>query len=218
MGRRGFTLIELLVVIAIIAILAAILFPVFARAREKARQSSCLSNEKQIAIAILMYAQDYDEMLPKYRQDSASPGCQYLWAMVIQPYVKNTQLGVCPSAPAGALGYGCNLSHTMPCRSGAGFPLAKVPRPAQAALVADAAATGNCNTPRTGVESDGFAVIYCPICGPGCQYFSVGSAISKRHNEGANGAFADGHAKWFRQSVWTNAAATPAEDLWGHHP
>jgi len=62
--RRGFTLIELLVVIAIIAILAAILFPVFARAREKARQSSCLSNVKQLDLAVQMYIQDYDEMLP----------------------------------------------------------------------------------------------------------------------------------------------------------
>jgi prepilin-type N-terminal cleavage/methylation domain-containing protein len=66
LGRKGFTLIELLVVIAIIAILAAILFPVFAKAREKARQTSCLSNEKEIALAILMYTQDYDEKFPIY--------------------------------------------------------------------------------------------------------------------------------------------------------
>ncbi|MCD6351947.1 MAG: prepilin-type N-terminal cleavage/methylation domain-containing protein, partial [Armatimonadetes bacterium] len=64
--RRGFTLIELLVVIGIIAILAAILFPVFARAREKARQASCLSNLKQLALGFLMYIQDYDERLPRY--------------------------------------------------------------------------------------------------------------------------------------------------------
>ncbi|MFH1910322.1 MAG: prepilin-type N-terminal cleavage/methylation domain-containing protein, partial [bacterium] len=63
--KRGFTLIELLVVIAIIAILAAILFPVFAKAREKARQTSCLSNLKQIDLAVLQYAQDYDEMMPR---------------------------------------------------------------------------------------------------------------------------------------------------------
>ena len=65
--RRGFTLIELLVVIAIIAILAAILFPVFARAREKARQTSCLSNVKELALALLMYSQDYDETIPQRR-------------------------------------------------------------------------------------------------------------------------------------------------------
>jgi len=67
-SRNGFTLIELLVVIAIIAILAAILFPVFARAREKARQTSCLSNLKQLSLAILMYAEDYDETLPYYQR------------------------------------------------------------------------------------------------------------------------------------------------------
>ena len=66
MSRRGFTLIELLVVIAIIAILAAILFPVFAKAREKARQTSCLSNVKQLGLGLMMYAQDYDEKLPSY--------------------------------------------------------------------------------------------------------------------------------------------------------
>src|SRR5476651_819462 len=64
-SRHGFTLIELLVVIAIIAILAAILFPVFARAREQARRTSCLSNMKQIGLALFMYAQDYDETLPE---------------------------------------------------------------------------------------------------------------------------------------------------------
>ncbi len=74
--RRGFTLIELLVVIAIIAILAAILFPVFAKAREKARQSSCLSNMKQIVLGTMQYAQDYDERLPMrwLATDSAGTG------------------------------------------------------------------------------------------------------------------------------------------------
>ncbi|MCX7597678.1 MAG: DUF1559 domain-containing protein, partial [Armatimonadetes bacterium] len=76
--KKGFTLIELLVVIAIIAILAAILFPVFARAREKARQASCTSNLKQIAMAHLMYAQDYDEMLPGHGNDAVAP-----WPLMI---------------------------------------------------------------------------------------------------------------------------------------
>jgi prepilin-type N-terminal cleavage/methylation domain-containing protein len=104
--RRGFTLIELLVVIAIIAILAAILFPVFARAREKARQTSCLANMKQCALGILMYAQDYDETFPRtpdVSQHLVDPkaalnkqGWLY-WAQMIQPYVKNQQMFACPS-------------------------------------------------------------------------------------------------------------------------
>lgn len=96
MKRRAFTLIELLVVIAIIAILAAILFPVFAKAREKARQSSCQSNLKQIGIAIMSYTQDYDELTPIY-YNTLTDGTKQLWAHRIYAYVKNTQLFRCPS-------------------------------------------------------------------------------------------------------------------------
>ncbi len=96
MKHRGFTLIELLVVIAIIAILAAILFPVFARAREKARQASCLSNIKQITLGTLMYVQDYDERLPRlYYRDAA--GAMTSITMMIEPYLMNTQIWNCPS-------------------------------------------------------------------------------------------------------------------------
>jgi prepilin-type N-terminal cleavage/methylation domain-containing protein/prepilin-type processing-associated H-X9-DG protein len=105
--HKAFTLIELLVVIAIIAILAAILFPVFAQAREKARQTSCLSNMKQLGLALQMFAQDHDEYLPKAwfndEPDTSCPQCwgykdpMWGWDYVLLPYVKNKQIYQCPS-------------------------------------------------------------------------------------------------------------------------
>jgi prepilin-type N-terminal cleavage/methylation domain-containing protein/prepilin-type processing-associated H-X9-DG protein len=92
MRRSGFTLTELLVVIAIIAILASILFPVFAHAREKARQTSCASNLKQLSLAFICYADDYDETMPP------SFNAANYWFEVLQPYVRNTQIFACPSA------------------------------------------------------------------------------------------------------------------------
>jgi prepilin-type N-terminal cleavage/methylation domain-containing protein/prepilin-type processing-associated H-X9-DG protein len=124
--HRGFTLIELLVVIAIIAILAAILFPVFAQAREKARQITCVSNLKQIALGVLMYQQDYDEYYPMdhYITYNSTPDLEYRWTDMVQPYIKSgdsaTQDGVtlsngvggvwsCPDLPVLQAGsYGCN--------------------------------------------------------------------------------------------------------------
>lgn len=98
---QGFTLIELLVVIAIIAILAAILFPVFARARENARRSSCLSNLKQIGLATMMYVQDYDEMYPPtVRWGASSLSASYsFWYDILQPYTRSIQVFYCPSSP-----------------------------------------------------------------------------------------------------------------------
>ena len=115
--KKGFTLIELLVVIAIIAILAAILFPVFARAREKARQASCSSNEKQQSIALLMYVQDYDERFMCVRQ---GPGT---WKQIIQPYVKNWQVENCPSIDAYLRTCGPNTRHGQPAAAPASNPL-----------------------------------------------------------------------------------------------
>lgn len=128
--RKGFTLIELLVVIAIIAILAAILFPVFAQAREKARQASCLSNLKQLTMGWVMYAQDYDESFPRWQWDvnynngSGNPrnNGTTLWCNAIFPYVKNTQVYQCPSDARGvtvqdAFGGWFNFDNTL-----IGFP------------------------------------------------------------------------------------------------
>lgn len=158
--KQGFTLIELLVVIAIIAILAAILFPVFGRARENARRSSCQSNLKQIGLAIMQYTQDYDELYP-----SAVQNDWFLtWAKTVQPYAKSTQVFMCPSDPdAGkgapdsanpwqgvAISYAANAYHGYPgptysytqlgpmgAFGEAGLSLSKITRPTESILVAE---------------------------------------------------------------------------------
>ena len=105
--RRGFTLIELLVVIAIIAILAAILFPVFARARENARRASCQSNMKQLGLGIMQYTQDYDErMVPIFNGAAGTVYTYSYWCDLIQPYVKSRQIFKCPSVSTTARYYG----------------------------------------------------------------------------------------------------------------
>jgi prepilin-type N-terminal cleavage/methylation domain-containing protein/prepilin-type processing-associated H-X9-DG protein len=101
--KKAFTLIELLVVIAIIAILAAILFPVFARARENARRSSCMSNMKQMGLGVLQYTQDYDEKYPSQSIGGNGAADKDRWMDSIYPYVKSEQLFTCPSASANHL-------------------------------------------------------------------------------------------------------------------
>lgn len=98
-ARHGFTLIELLVVIAIIAILAAILFPVFAKARENARRTSCLSNMKQIGLGMIQYTQDYDSTFPAVYNDNIG-GKRLIWADAIRPYIKSRQIFACPGGPS----------------------------------------------------------------------------------------------------------------------
>lgn len=194
--RRGFTLIELLVVIAIIAILAAILFPVFAKAREKARQTSCLSNVKQITLSLMQYLQDYDERLP----DHCGQQTANCWAVSIFPYAKNSQVFECPSSNSlGTMGiwrdYANGPSHSFPIPRSYGWNLmldckkiATMTSPAQTVLVADSDGTGYIAPLHSciGFTSLG-ATAACAK-----QY----AGMSPRHNEGMNLGFADGHSKW----------------------
>jgi len=199
--RRGFTLIELLVVIAIIAILAAILFPVFAKAREKARQTSCLSNEKQMMLGVLMYAQDYDDNLPRGTDYTKVPGYgavtdPAMWPTLIQPYIKNDQIFVCPSNkrvitnPWGgtiALSYGVGMNFEYQSRS----LIAEIPQPAMTAYLYD---------------FNNWNMYWYSAAGPlpnsamaigSTAYRPWGTYRAPVHNDGVNNAFLDGHAKWY---------------------
>jgi prepilin-type N-terminal cleavage/methylation domain-containing protein/prepilin-type processing-associated H-X9-DG protein len=206
--RRGFTLIELLVVIAIIAILAAILFPVFARAREKARQSSCSSNVKQICLGVLMYAQDYDEKLVMGWYTDSSGAC-HAYRVDIMPYIKNQQLFSCPSASeaVGCQGYGWNSNLW-------GRKLAVIGAPASVSMIVEAASwnpiPANDNPDSWGSPTGGahwqtsWPVAGTPYyggsgCGGGCcrRPYAV-------HNGGLNVGFVDGHVKWLKGTVVTS--------------
>ncbi|MCX7598387.1 MAG: DUF1559 domain-containing protein [Armatimonadetes bacterium] len=181
--RKGFTLIELLVVIAIIAILAAILFPVFARAREKARQTSCLSNLKQVGLGALMYAQDYDEILP-----CGDRTAQVWWYEIIQPYIKNRQIYVCPSWAGSSLGYGINSCMMCPhwCVRSSWPRLGQIKRPAEILFIADASAWLACWGTVAWAN-----VCQATWCNPNRQV-----EANTRHNGGSNILYVDGHAKW----------------------
>jgi prepilin-type N-terminal cleavage/methylation domain-containing protein/prepilin-type processing-associated H-X9-DG protein len=203
---RGFTLIELLVVIAIIAILAAILFPVFAQAREKARGATCVSNLKQISLAWLMYAQDYDETNPMTAQRLAN-GNQVFWMAMVDPYIKGgvrafadgstaasdrLSIYVCPNyntpspAPSGFVGqfpltsYSPNIHATTAWWENRVKTLAAIAEPANLIMLAP-----NNGGVETGWDSGG----QTPL-----------SRAFGRHSGGANYSLYDGHVKWYKAS------------------
>ena len=196
MRRRGFTLIELLVVIAIIAILAAILFPVFAKAREKARQISCLNNHKQLALALLQYAQDYDERVAPIGHNYPPAPLQW-WYDMIAPYIKNTQVFACPSANANwTIGYNARVSsYWRPAKT-----LSQFARPAENIILCDSRAprvdyAGGCYGCCAGFGTAATRASYTN--GP-----PLAGSAALRHNDGCNFAFMDGHAKWSKPDLF----------------
>ncbi|NUQ69609.1 MAG: prepilin-type N-terminal cleavage/methylation domain-containing protein [Chthonomonadales bacterium] len=220
--RRGFTLIELLVVIAIIAILAAILFPVFAQAREKARGISCLSNLKQAGLAVLMYVQDYDETFPMSlapfpgaTPDYAAATCITTFYDRVSPYQKNAQIMQCPSKPT-AVDFPAGVASL----AGMGIkPLC--PSTPQIrylsynfnyAVVDD----GTASRPVKSLASIPFPVMNSlisdgvptkPASGTLCGLFN--SPVDARHTLNVNCAFVDGHAKTVHTKLATDNAGTP---------
>ncbi len=225
-SRKGFTLIELLVVIAIIAILAAILFPVFARARENARRTSCQSNLKQIGLGWMQYAQDYDELIVNYSSNGASGGNAVSWTAVLQPYLKSRQIFTCPSNSSNSVGYTMNAElargagNTSPTRS-----LAAIPDVVATPVFIDAVGI-NYPAPAAFPDANQSLAFFVDF-NNGVSYprqmtdpanslanwndggtAPAGNVAAKRHLDTAVYAFADGHVKSMKAP-----AATPANIL-----
>lgn len=190
--RRAFTLIELLVVIAIIAILAAILFPVFSRARAKAQAASCLSNVKQLGLAFLMYATDYDEtFVPRAN-----------WKSLLQPYIKSFEINRCPSRnylyePTDYWYYGQGYNTGAEDGSIRGFDgrtQEMIKRPAEKILVAE---WDRCNAGPP-LKGDGSLSSSGLFWGGSTSFW----AVCRAHNDGSNVLFGDGHVKWLKPDTY----------------
>lgn len=228
--KGGFTLIELLVVIAIIAILAAILFPVFARARENARRSSCQSNLKQLGLSIMQYTQDFDEkMVPIFLYGTGqtlpngtptSTGQAVLWYNLLNPYIKNLQIFNCPSSglPAthtytggneGGFNYGYNYLAPFACSSNCGVNMGGGGNAAGASLASIEDPSGTLtivDAKYYTVNSVGVPVTEQQMTGEAvCLTASWPDCVSARHLETSNILFADGHVKAMN---WKNFMGT----------
>ncbi len=207
--QAGFTLIELLVVIAIISILASMLMPVFARARAKARQTACVSNVKQIVLAIKMYIQDADEQLP-----FGLNGGGTFWHGAIYSYTHNKQILRCPDRKDRYVGYGFNylcsgISEGAFFDAASKIVIGDVPPECLGVTNSSAGSEWWVNDPGNdicGVPGD--AVGTMVSAGTEDAENNNFSAIGRpqRHNDGCNWGYADGHAKWGREEGLDQAA------------
>lgn len=208
-GRKrnsGFTLIELLVVIAIIAILAAILFPVFARARENARRASCQSNLKQIGLGVLQYVQDYDEHYPiRYFNNWSAGGDEEGWASLIQPYLKSQQILQCPSEsnpPSGSynvVGFTDYWYSDVVGRTSGGGSTGMAAAAFTAVSLTVMNGDSQTSVSHLGMHYSDWTNYILADGGETARYNAA-----RRHLDGANYAFADGHVKWIRPEKLTN--------------